>query len=323
MNRGKKLLILLGVLMLLAAATMAVRRLSPEEEEAVPEDTAETIFAVDADSVTTLAWTYEGESLSFSRANGGWAYDGDAAFPVDTSYLTAMLGTLTQVRANKTIPDVSDLSQYGLAEPVCSVTVTGDRESTLLFGIETGMGGETYCSVGDGNVYLVDSYVPGYFSYGLLDVVEKEELPLAGYVTGFRVDAEGEMLTVEFEEDGEGGGAWRAEEGDEALDSEKVNNFILLLTGLTGGQCVSCNAGADALDEYGLSSASAGRIVLFWTDEDKAVQSVSLTIGAGIDGGSYVCIDGSGMVYAVDAETFGNIIYTAWEDLLPGDAADA
>ena len=325
MSRGKKLLLLLGVLVVLAAAAVAVGRLSQEEEDTVPEDISETVFSVDADSVTALAWTYEDENLSFSRVNGSWTYDGDAVFPVDTSYLTAMLNALAEVRANKTIPDVDDLSQYGLAEPVCAVTVTADGEGTfpLLFGSETGMGGEVYCSVGDGNVYLVDSYIPGYFSYGLLDVAEKEELPLAGYVTGFRVDAEGETLTVEFEEDSEGGGAWRAEGGDEVLDGEKVNNFIILLTGLTGGQCASYNAGDEALEEYGLSSASAGKIVLFWTDEDDARQSVHLTIGAGIDGGSYAALDGSGMVYAVDAATFGDIIYTAWEDLLPDDGAAA
>lgn len=321
MSRGKKLLLLLGVLVLLAVAAVAVGRLSSEEEEAAMEDSGETVFAVDADSVTALAWTYEGESLSFSRANGGWAYDGDAAFPVDVSYLTAMLGTLAEVRANKTIPDVSDLSQYGLAEPVCAVTVTAGGEGTpLLFGSETGMGGEVYCSVGDGNVYLVDSYVPGYFSYGLLDVVEKEELPLAGYVTGFCVDAEGETLTADRAEDAEGKAGWISQEKSMTADAEKVNDFILLLTGLTGGRCVSYNADDETLEEYGLRSASAGKIVLFWTDGE-AAQNISLTIGAGIDGGSYVCIDGSNMVYAVDAATFGNIIYTAWEDLLPDDAA--
>lgn len=317
MSRGKKLLLLLGVLLLLAAAAIAVGRLSPEEEdETALEDGGETVFAVDAESVTALAWTYEGEIISFTRTDGGWAYDGDAAFPVDESYLTAMLNTLGEVRANKTISDVSDLSQYGLAEPVCAVTVMADgEEASLFFGNETGLGGKAYCSVGYENVYLVDSYVPEYFSYGLLDIVKKEELPLAGYVTGFRVDAEGDTLTVEFEEDG---GAWRAEEGDETLDAGKVNDFLLLLTGLTGGKCVNCNAGAEALDEYGLRSASAGKIVLSWTDGE-AVQKTSLTLGAGIDGGSYVCIDGSNIVYAVDAETFGNIIHTAWEDLLPDD----
>ena len=326
MNRGKKLLLLLGVLVFLIAAAVAVGRLSPEkEDEAAIEDSSEVIFAMDADSVTALAWTYEGETVSFSRGGSGWTYDGDAAFPADSSYLTAMLSTLAEVRANKTIPDVSDLSQYGLIEPVCSVTVTADGEGTpLLFGSETGMGGEVYCDLGDGNVYLVDSYVPGYFSYGLLDVVKKEELPLPGYVTGFRVDAEGETLTADRVEDAEGRIGWISQEKSMTLDTEKVNNFILLLTGLTGGRCVSYNAGAEALDEYGLSSASAGKIVLSWTDGE-AAQKTSLTIGAGIDGGSYAALDGSNMVYAVDAETFGNIIHTAWEDLLPDDgtAADA
>ena len=326
MSRGKKLLLLLGVLVLLAAAVIAIGRLSPEEEdEAALEGGSTPIFSVDADNVTALAWTYEGENISFTRTDSGWVYDGDAAFPVDTSYLTSMLNTLGQVRANKTIPDVDDLSQYGLAEPVCSVTVTADGEHTLLFGNETGMGGEAYCSVGDGSVYLVDTYVPGYFSYGLLDVVKKEELPLAGHVTGFCVEAEGKTLTVEFEEDGEGGGTWRAEEGAEALGAEKVNNFILLLTGLTGGACASYNADGEALGEYGLSSASAGKIVLSWTDENETARSVHLTLGAGADGGSYVCLDGSGMVYEVDSTTFGTIIHTTYEDLLPdGDtAADA
>ena len=325
MSRGKKLLLLLGVLVLLAAAAVAVGRLSPkEEDEAAIEDSSEVIFAVDAGSVTSLAWTYEGESLSFSHESDRWVYDGDAGFPADTSCFTAMLGTLAEVRANKTIPDVSDLSQYGLAEPACSVTVTANGESTpLLFGDETGLGGEVYCDLGDGNVYLVDSYIPGYFSYGLLDVVKKESLPLSGYVTGFRVDAKGETLTADRVEDAEGKVGWISQEKSMTADSEKVNDFILLLTGLTSGQCVSYNAGAEALEEYGLRSASAAKINLSWTEDEEA-HNVALTLGAGIDGGSYVCLDGSNMVYAVDAATFGNIIYTSWEDLLPDDgAADA
>ena len=324
MNRGKKLLLLLGVLVLLAAAAMAVGRLSPEEgNEAALEDSGETIFSVDAESITALAWTYGGEIISFTRTDGDWLYDGDAAFPVDVSYLTAMLGTLGEVRANKTIPDVSDLSQYGLAEPVCAVAVmAGGEEASLFFGSETGLGGEVYCSVGYENVYLVDSYIPGYFSYGLLDVVKKETLPLTGYITGFRVDAEGETLTANRVEDAEGRIGWISQEKSMSLDSDKVNDFILLLTGLTGGQCVSYNADAAALEEYGLASASAGKIVLSWTDGE-AAQKTSLTIGAGLDGGRSVRIDGSNMVYAVDAATFGNIIHTGWEDLLPDDAADA
>ena len=318
MSRGKKLLLLLGVLVLLSAAAVAVGRLSPEEEEAAAEDGGQVIFSVDAGSVMSLAWTYGGESLSFSHESGRWVYDGDAAFPADTSYFTAMLNTLAQVRANKTIPDVSDLSQYGLTEPVCSVTVTADGERTLLFGDETGLGGEVYCGLGDGNVYLVGSYVPSYFSHGLLDVVKKEELPLPGRVTAFRVDAEGETLTVGFEDDGEGGGEWRAKEGDEALSAEKVSSFLFLLTGLTGGDCVDYHAGAEAMEEYGLSSDSAAKIALSWT-EDGTAHNAGLTLGAGIDGGSYACLDGSKMVYAVDAATFGNIIFTAYEDLLPDD----
>ena len=146
MTRGRKLGLLLLALAALLVLTIVVMELAPDGE-GTEEATAVTIFTLDPDQVTSLTWQYEEETISLEKdQENNWTYPADAAFPLDQSYPDAMVQALKEIQAAKTIENVEDLSEYGLENAVCSITVQGEKEYQLAIGEETGLGGQRYLS---------------------------------------------------------------------------------------------------------------------------------------------------------------------------------
>lgn len=339
MKRGKKLTLLLAVLVLLLAVTCAVLKFAPEDTDTEQEEPGVSVFTLDPEAVTELTWTWEGETLTFVRTDGVWSYAEDGAFPLKESCLTSMLAALSDVVASKTIEEPEELSQYGLEEPACTVTVTADTTAELLIGDETGIGGERYLSVGDGNVYLVDESILDSFSYQLLDLVEKESIPAMNSVTGLVVDCETGEYTLsraetEPEEDGgEESYVWLWNgDSDLPLDTELTETLIKTVTSMSWGQCVDYN-GADSLADYGLDAPTLTVTVNYTetvqvetneTDEEgnavyetrETEASFVLEIGDYSDGVCYARIAGSNMVYQIDGSIGDALLSTTYEDLI-------
>lgn len=323
MKRGKKLIVLLAVLAVLLAATCAVLKLTPEDTDAEPEDTGVSVFALDPEAVTELSWTYEGETLTFVKSDGAWAYAGDSAFPLDETYLTTILTALSGVTANKTIEAPEDLAQYGLEEPACAVTVTAGGAAGLLIGDETGIGGERYLSTGDGNVYLVDEDILDSFAYSLLDLVEKETIPSITGVTSLEVISNTQSFTLNYAESGgeEDDGVWLWNGDSELpLDTELTEALIETVTSMSWGACVDYNA-AGTLSDYGLDAPVATVTVNYAeTEQAEAGASFVLEIGEDASGTCYGRIAGSSMVYEIDASISDAMLTASCESLSP--AAD-
>lgn len=79
MKRYKRLYLLLGVLAVACIATFGVLRFEEHQEQIKNSD--EIILKVPSDTVTSLSWEYQEESLSFHKEEV-WLYDEDEAFPV-------------------------------------------------------------------------------------------------------------------------------------------------------------------------------------------------------------------------------------------------
>ena len=339
MKRGKKLTLLLAVLVVLLAVTCAVLKFAPEDADTETEDPGVSVFTLDPETAAELTWTYEGETLTFVKAGDGWTYAGDSAFPLEESYLTSMLAALSDVIASKTIEAPEDLSQYGLSEPACAVTVTADATTELLIGDETGIGGERYLSVGDGNVYLVDAGILDSFSYQLLDLVKKESIPSMSSVTSLTVDSEVQSYTLSYaeadvEEDSEEESYvwfWNGDSGL-PLDTEQTEALVKTVTSMSWGQCVDYNA-AGSLSAYGLDAPTLTVTVTYTetaqvetneTGEDGSAvyetreteADFTLEIGDYSDGVCYARIAGSQMVYQIDASIGDALLSITYEDLV-------
>lgn len=341
MKRGKKLLILTLALVIVAGAAFAAVKFIPDEDVEATE--AEVIFSLDADAATALSWTREGETLSFENSGGGWVYAGDADFPLDVSYINTMLGSLAELTSSKTIEAPDDLAEYGLEEPECSISVTAEAETTIDIGDETSLDGLRYVSIGDGNVYLVSSDLLTSFSCGLYDLVAKEAIPDMSDLVSFSVETASGTLDIVYLEDSglayTDRYSWFSLAGSEytALDTDLTESLVSLVTGLAWGECVDYDAELKDLGDYGLDTPAVTVCVSYIettevetneTDEDgepvyetrEEERSFTLELGSyAEDGGCYARIAGSGMVYLVDEEICGSLLYAGASSLLPED----
>lgn len=334
MNRGKKLALLSVVLVITVGASFAAVRLNSEGQD---ENNGEnSIFTLETDKVSALSWTYQGETISFSHSDDGWQNLNASAFPVDEAYIDNMLSALSDVKSDKTIESAEDLSQYGLDEPACTITVAMDGDTKLLIGDETGIGGERYFYTGDGNVYLVDSTLLDSFSYGLYDLVKKEDIPNMTKLTSFQVDSDTQLIIDYLENSGltySDDYVWFMQDGGGylTLDTELTNDFVRTVTGLSWGECVNYNADDSALTGYGLGAPSAVVTVDYVdgsdTDSDDSTTGQTeenstrfvLEIGGYVDDSCYARISGSRMVYLIDREVCDTLLSTGYNELRPDE----
>ncbi len=93
MNRSKKLCILLGVLAIACIATFAVMRVEERKEQI--KNSEEIILEVPGDSVQSLDWEYEGNTLAFHKEDT-WLYGEDTAFPVSEEKISELLATFQE-----------------------------------------------------------------------------------------------------------------------------------------------------------------------------------------------------------------------------------
>lgn len=342
MKRGKKLLLLALALAVMAGASLAAMKLNQNTGDGVTAEETVTVYSVDADSVTKLSWTYNGETVTLVDAGDGWMVQEDRNFPLDESCLDAMLDALGEITASKTIENVEDLDQYGLEEPLCAVTVTAGKTSELKIGNETGLGGQRYLSLGDGNVYLVDEGLLDSFTYGLYDLIQKESIPSMTTLRSFAVEGGGRRFTIDCLEDSglaySSKYTWfaRTEEGYRTLDPELTDRFVEQVTYLKWGRCVDYKATASALKEYDLDDPAVTVTVTYvetsqvetnMTDDNgktiydtkETEQTFVLEIGSYIGSSCYARIAGFKMVYLISADICDSLLYTDENDLLPDD----
>ena len=201
MKRSKQLYILLGVLAVVGVVTFAVTRYEEKQEQI--EVSGEVVLEIDPATVQTLSWEYDSETLAFHK-DETWIYDTDEAFPVDEDKIDELLGVFEAFSAAFTIEDVSDYSQYGLDDPVCTISLsTGDTDYEIQLGDFSAMDSQRYVSLGDGNVYLAAADPLDYFDATLRDMIDNDEAPSFDTVQEIRFEGDQtyQIVYQEYSED--------------------------------------------------------------------------------------------------------------------------
>ena len=346
MKRAKKLLILLDVLIVVCAAAFAASKLNPELNTGSDDSESSAVFTLDADSVTALSFKYTG-SLSFERDGGTWYSDDDPDFPLDGTRIDRMVSAISSISAERSIDDPAALSEYGLSDPICRVTVsTGSGEQSVLsFGSEAELGSSRYMSTGDGKVYLVDKNIIDSFDCGLYDLITKELLPDMSNIVSFTVESGDKHYELDHIENSglaySDDYVWFYKDGDDylTLDTSLTNAFTGKVTGLTWGECVNYKADDDKLKSYGLDEPTAvvkvnyiesSDVATNMTDSDgntiydtqETEHTFKLEIGGYLDDKCYARIAGSQMVYLIDGTICDNLLHATYESLQPDEILD-
>ncbi len=179
-------LIIIGVLLI----PVTVLLLLPDTEEvpAVTTDAPDTQILFDqnhAEHITGLVYQHKGkDKIALCTGSGGWQVEGRPGLPVDRRQIANLLSPFAQMLALRSIrEECDDLSEYGLDEPLLSVTLTVHGQvKTYLFGQRNSYYEGHYCTLsGSGDIYLVDESYVTAFDTELADLLSTESLPdLAG-----------------------------------------------------------------------------------------------------------------------------------------------
>ncbi len=272
MKRGKRLLVLTAVLAVFVAGTLILKSVN-DAKEAAEKTTEEkpVVLALDTDNLTALAYTYQGETLRFEKADDAWHYADDTNFPLKESLVTAMVSALKSITASRTVSDTLDQAEeYGLKEPAITVTATlnDGTASTLYLGDKNSVTGETYAYVeGSPTVYMVASSLAAKFSYKLYGLIADEDFPTIDKSTIGKLayTAGDQNLTLaEYAGGNENSYSslytWFAQGADGSetpLDAEKVSAYLESVTGTAVKSTVEYSAAPEELGAWGLDNPSA------------------------------------------------------------------
>lgn len=329
MKRGSKLLLLCMALVILGACYVVVRQLTadPDEEE-------ESIALAGPASPAELSWTDSSGTLTLeNQGDDGWIYADDSAFPLDQTVPEDMTAALTSAAASRQIDTPESLDDYGLEEPVLTITALDEdgTEYSYAFGNTNELTGEYYMLYnGDQDtVYLVGSDLYDAFNLDLYDMVEMEELPEFGSVTALSVEQPSGTLSLTYEEDSTGlcydtDKHWFLEQGDSLLplDSSKVSSLTGSITGLFWDSCVTYDADDQELTAWGLDDSAAIVTAVYTAAIDEGEDTAEpetfvLRLGNTSDEGTYAMLEGSSMVYLISADTADTLRYASYSSLRP------
>lgn len=328
MKRAKRLYVLLGVLVVVCIAAFAVVKHEERQEEI--RNSGEIVLEIDPETVDALSWEYESESLAFHK-DETWQYDEDAAFIIE---------------------EVTDYSQYGLDNPVCTIHLSaGEEDYEIKLGNYSTMDSQRYLSTGDGNVYLVEDDPMEDYEITIRDMIANDETPSFGQVTGIQFEGADSYQVVYQEYSEESPYTYCSEdvyfrqEGEDLkpLDTNLVESYLSGIENLTLDNYMTYQAGTEDLSQYGLDAPELTVTVTYTPEEDEEGESQTFTLhisrspeeraAAENDAASeedeeeeitaYARVGDSEIVYQITGESYEKLIAAGYDDLRHKEALTA
>ena len=168
---------MLLALVVLAAAFLGIRQYNKNASSAASttEDTQETVLDVNSDDITSFSYVYEGETYAFEKKDETWYYTDDHSLNLNQERIKAMILKVAPLKADQVIENVTDMSQYGLADPERTIQYeTADRSVIINVGNLNSMTSQYYIAFpSEMKVYVVATNVVTGFNYTLEDLVEE------------------------------------------------------------------------------------------------------------------------------------------------------
>lgn len=268
---------------------------------------AENIYMTDFSDIQDISYDNDGDVLAFTKDGDSWSYDGDEQFPVNTTRMDSLAGTVKKLQAVRKLEGGDDLTAYGLDTPLRRVTITADERETvtILIGDKTADG--NYYAVIDGqNVpYLISSSLFDETAYGLEDMMALEKFPavLGTDIQSITIEKNGvsehyvkKKLDEETPphsrsaESEDGTIAWYRgsddTEDNKLPDNSALNVLADSLSGLVVKSCANYKVTDEELAEYGLDHPQA--VITYTYEKDGEEKTFTLSVGnTGEDGTTY------------------------------------
>lgn len=236
---------------------------SKEEEEQV------SVTDASADEIETVKFLIDKKEVTFQRKEEEWVKGNDEAFPVSQDTLNNAVGMLGDLKAERVLDDVSDLSEYGLDSPVNTIvfkTKVGE-ETSIKIGVKNESVSQYYVKKNedDKKVYLVASASIEPFMNSLYDYAESGTFPEISSENIKAIQVEGETsYNLSVDENG----FWYVSDGEnqEKADSAKAASMASSFSTLEYASFVNYDASEEEMESYGLNKPYAN-VILNYEEE--------------------------------------------------------
>ena len=224
--------------------------------------------------------------------------------------LASLAEKAASLTATRALNDGASPADYGLAEPVFTLTLTDadGTQTTLMLGDATPFEDGYYAGVsGQETIYTVKEDFSGSFDLTVSELAQMEEIPqVESYA---RVTVSGAVNAAYDAETG----SWADAATGEPLDTEAVESLATDIKALSWSALVTANATDEELSTWQLDDLSATAAAL--NDEDGNPVLCFMLGGTNEDGDIYARLPDSRRVYLFMAEDVGDILAASADTL--------
>ena len=275
-KKSVNLITAVGVLVVLSGAYVGVKtyvaKQDAEEAEADEEESQE-IISIASDDVKSVKFVMDKKEVTFEKDGDSWVKSDETAFPVDQDKMDTLISSLSSVKAERTLEDVEDASEYELEQPENTITVTMEdgSETVIRVGMENDSTSQEYIDLDkdSSTVYVVSNSTFQSFEGTLYDFAESGTFPTvdSSTISKVSVDEKDSSYSIEKDENN----FWNITENGntEKADSAKATSLTSAVSGMAYASFVNYDCSDEELSQYGLDKPYAEITVDYQEEVEK------------------------------------------------------
>ena len=275
-KKSVNLITAVGVLVVLSGAYVGVKAYVAKQEaadtESAEEENPEIISIASAD-VKSIKFVIDKKEVTFEKDGDSWVKSDETAFPVDQDKIDTLVSALSSIKAERTLENVEDASEYELDQPENTITVTTeDGETTVIqLGMENDSTSQEYIDLNkdSSTVYVVSNSTFSSFEGTLYDFAKSGAFPTIDSSTVSKISVDGKDSSYVVEKDENNFWNITGDGETEKADSAKATSLVSALSSMAYASYVNYNCAEDELSQYGLDKPYAEIAVDYQEEVEK------------------------------------------------------
>jgi hypothetical protein len=263
-KKSVNLITAVGVLVVLSGAYVGVKAYVAKQEaadtESAEEENPEIISIASAD-VKSIKFVIDKKEVTFEKDGDSWVKSDETAFPVDQDKIDTLVSSLSSIKAERTLENVEDASEYELDQPDNTITVTTeDGETTVIqLGMENDSTSQEYIDLNkdSSTVYVVSNSTFSSFEGTLYDFAKSGVFPTVDSSTVSKISVDGKDSSYVVEKDESNFWNITGDGETEKADSAKATSLASALSSMAYSSYVNYNCAEDEFSQYGLDKPYA------------------------------------------------------------------
>ena len=209
----------------------------------------------------SIKFVIDKKEVTFEKDGDSWVKSDETGFPVDQDKIDTLVSSLNSIKAERTLENVEDASEYELDQPDNTITVTTEDGGTTVIqlGMENDSTSQEYIDLNkdSSTVYVVSNSTFSSFEGTLYDFAKSGVFPTVDSSTVSKISVDGKDSSYVVEKDKNNFWNITGDGETEKADSAKATSLASTLSSVAYASYVNYNCAEDELSQYGLDKPYA------------------------------------------------------------------